>query len=206
MLLVTNKMVGLMDVQVAKELAREKLSDERYYHTECVAAKAKQLALQFGEDVNKALIAGYLHDIAKEFEKADLLQMLEASDIIEHDNLLDCPSVWHGHAAAVYLKREFGIDEEIASAICYHTTARANMSLLEKIVFLADCISDDREYEYLDEIKDILTTESVSNDNFLDEALLFTIRKQIERLTKQNRQIHYDSIKAYNYLALLLNK
>lgn len=188
-----------MTVEEAKEEARKTLSDERYEHTQCVADMAKKLAKRFGENEEKALVAAYLHDIAKEFEKADLLQMIEHSDIIELEILKKCPSVWHGYAGAIYAKETLLVDSEIADAIRYHTTGKARMTLLEKIVFLADCVSEERDYSYLKEARNILFAKE-PKDSTLDEAILFILEHQIERLTEEGKQIHPDSTRAYNFL------
>lgn len=193
-----------MDINEAKKIAKETLTYERYYHTGCVAAAAKYLAETLSYDTQKAQVAAYLHDIAKEFKKADLLQMIEASDIIELANFLDCPSVWHSFAGAEYARKVLNVDKKIAGAICYHTTARADMTMLEKIIFLADSISADREYTYVDEIREILYSDEL-NLEVLDKAILFTLEKQITRLIHEKRQIHYLSIKAYNFYAKNMN-
>jgi len=188
-----------MEVSEARTLARTALSDERFCHTECVAAAAIELAERFGEDIKKAEVAALLHDIVKELPKADLLQMIKASDIIGLDNLEDCSSVWHAHAGAVYARDILGIGADIASAIRYHTTAKADMSLLEKIIFLADYTSADRDYENVDEVRNILKSREASIEA-LNEALLVALGMQIERLMGEKRQIHLDSIRAYNFL------
>ena len=188
-----------MDSSEAKKIAKSILSKERFYHTECVATAAKQLAKRFGVDVEQAKIAAFLHDIAKEFDRSVLLQMLVNSDTIEHDNLRDCPSVWHSHAGAIYIQNELGIDDEIASAVRFHTTAKADMTLLEKIVFLADCTSSDRTEDYLAEIRKKLQ-KCQNTMEALDHILLSAIESQIKYIIETNRMIHLDSIGAYNYL------
>ncbi|MCL1830319.1 MAG: bis(5'-nucleosyl)-tetraphosphatase (symmetrical) YqeK [Oscillospiraceae bacterium] len=189
-----------MKAKKAKKEARKALSDERYQHTLAVADAAVKLAKRFGEDTEKAELAGLLHDICKEMNKPDLLQMIRGSDTIEKTNLGDCPSVWHSYAGAEYVKEKYGLDEHIASAIRCHTTGKANMNLLEKIVFLADFISEDRINEHKDEVITILF-DGRKQEHTLDLAVYVTIKKQLQHLVNQNRIIHYDSIEAYNYLA-----
>ena len=184
----------------AKDIAEKTLSAQRYHHTECVAAAAKQLAKHFGENEQKAEIAGYLHDIVKEFPKGDLLQMIGRSDIIELDTIIDIPSVWHGYAGGIYVKETFGLDDEIADAVSYHTTARKGMSKLEKIVYIADCISTDRTYEDNEEIWELVFSGE-GTEALLDRVSLTLIERQLSRLIANRRPIDINSIKAYNELS-----
>ena len=193
-----------MNISDAEAAAKQALSDERFHHTECVAEAARRLAERFGGNVKTAVIAAYLHDIAKEFGRDRLLQIIEGSDIIETDLLLSCPSVWHSFAGAVYAKKALGITDEIAGAICYHTTGRADMSLLEKIVFLADYISADRDEEYAGDVRRMLDSSGTTVQT-LDEIVFFVVKKQLAYLMAAKRPIHLDSVRAYNYFALTIN-
>ncbi len=180
-------------VEDAKKLARGMQSDERYHHTECVVAAAEMLAERFGADPARAALAAWLHDILKEQPKALLLQRLEGSDIIDVTQIRDIPALWHSYAGGMYVRDELCLDDEIAAAVSYHTAGRAGMSLLEKVVFLADYISEDRDFRGVEEVRDIAKTD-------LNAACIAALRNGIIHLCKQQRLIDLNTIRAFNDL------
>ena len=182
-------------LQKARQAAGEILSKERFFHTECVAREAKALAECYGEDVCAAEAAGYLHDIAKEMSRGDLLQMLGRSAIIDVDEIRNCPPVWHAYAGGVYAREMLSARDDIVSAISSHTTGSADMSNLQKIIFLADYISEDRDFDFLDDIR-ALAYKS------LDEAVVSVIERQILFLMNRRSYVDINMIRAYNDLVL----
>ncbi len=176
----------------AKELAKNTLSDERYRHTLCVEKAAKKIAESYGIDVERARVAALLHDICKELSAEDLLQTIEGSDIIDAEQAVTFLPVLHAFAGAVYVRRELGLDDDIANAVCYHTTGRPDMSPLERTVFLADCISEDREFKNLDELRSIAKKSP-------DEACLLALRNSIIHVTKQLKPLNPLSCAAFNW-------
>ena len=177
-------------------LAKEKLSFKRFQHTLEVAESAKLLAQKYGADEEKAYLAGLLHDMMKDISKEEQLYIIEKSAII-----LTCvdkasPKLWHSIAGAAYLRDELGIkDEDIFNSVRYHTTGRAGMSLLEKVVYIADYISADRTYNGVEEMRR-LTEES------LEAAMLFALEFCIKKLAESGQVIHTDSINCYNELII----
>ena len=93
-----------MTPEKARDLARAALSDKRFYHTECVAEAARELALRYDCPVEDALVAGFLHDLLKERGKPDLLQIIKASDIIEAAEIERCPALYHAFAGGIYAR------------------------------------------------------------------------------------------------------
>lgn len=184
-----------MTCEQARALAKSTLSAERFYHTECVAKAAVELAHRFGENAERAELAALLHDIVKERDKADLLQMMKGSAIIDYVLIEPCPSLYHAFAGGIYVHDELGLDMQIADAVRYHTTGRENMTLLEKVVYLADYISDDRDFGGVDEVRKIAETS-------LDEAVFIALRNGLMHLFKQYRYANVESVKAYNQLLL----
>ena len=124
------------------------MGDYRFSHSVNVAKEAKKLAKHYGADENKAEIAGILHDITKEMPKEQQLQIIIDSGIILDNVQLHAPKLWHGMSGSIVVRDELGIDDEdILNAIRYHTTGRAGMSLLEKVIFTADfTVSDDLNF------------------------------------------------------------
>lgn len=124
---------------------REVQDDARYEHTLAVAYTAACLATLYGADTKKALIAGLLHDCAKCIPHAEQLRMCEEYGIELSEVEKRNHSLLHAKLGAFLAKEKYGIaDEEILNAIQYHTTGRGGMSMLEKIIFVADYIEPGR--------------------------------------------------------------
>ena len=104
--------------------------------------------------------------------------------------------MWHSIAGSLLVSEKFNVtDEDILNAIKFHTTGRENMSKLEKIVFLADIISADRNFEGVEFLRQI------SEEN-LDLAVFYALKFSIENLARKKAPIHIDTINAYNFLAM----
>ena len=150
-----------------KKIIKSMMSENRYNHCVNVSKEAVKLAKRYDGDEEKAAVAGILHDITKEMPKEEQLQIMHDSDIILDDIQKNAPKLWHGISGSVYIKKHFGIeDEDILNAICYHTTGRAGMSLLEKIIFVADFTSEERTY------KGVATMRKKSRKS-LEDAMLY---------------------------------
>ena len=134
--------MSALNISDYKKIIRERMGDYRFSHSVNVAKEAKKLAKHYGADENKAEIAGILHDITKEMPKEQQLQIIIDSGIILDNVQLHAPKLWHGMSGSIVVRDELGIDDEdILNAIRYHTTGRAGMSLLEKVIFTADFTS-----------------------------------------------------------------
>ena len=170
---------------------RSRLSDARYAHSLAVADCARALAEQYGGDPDKAYIAGLAHDVLKEQKKKDALRYFALQGVSLTPVEAAAPKLWHAMAAEIYLRQTYALPEDILSAVRYHTTGRAGMTLLEKILFTADFISADRDYPGVDDMRE---RAKVSLELAMEEGLRFTI----EDLAKENRPIHPDTVSAYN--------
>ena len=173
-------------------LIRSKLNADRFNHSLNVADSAKELALIYGADANKAYTAGLLHDVMKNASPEEQLGVLSEAGIelmpVEREN----KKLWHAIAGAAYVKFVMGIDDrDIIRAVRYHTTGRAGMSLLERIVYLADYISADRNYNGVEDMRRLCRSDS-------DEAILYALTFGIPDLVSKGRVIHPDSIDLYN--------
>ena len=106
--------------------------------------------------------------------------------------------LWHAPAGAAFVRDELGIkDPEMISAIKYHTTAKAGMTMLEKIIYIADYISDERDYPGVDEMR-----KKAFED--INEAILTGTRFTLNELLAHDRIINQDTIDAYNEMCALL--
>lgn len=176
------------------KLLRSKLDDYRYIHSLGVAKSAKELAALYGADEEKAYTAGLLHDVMKNASPDEQLQIMEKADII----LSPCEKLnqklWHAIAGAAFLKTELNItDEEIISAVRWHTTGKAGMNTLEKTVYLADFISEDRTYPDVDEVRRLAYIS-------LERAIVYTQKYCIQKLLSQNMIIDPSGVECYNDL------
>ena len=173
-------------------LIRSKLTADRFNHSLNVADSAKELALSYGADADKAYTAGLLHDVMKNASEEEQLGVLSEAGIelmpVEREN----KKLWHAIAGAAYVKFVMGIDDrDIIRAVRYHTTGRSGMSLLERIVYLADYISADRNYNGVEDMRRLCKSDS-------DEAILYALTFGIPDLVSKGRVIHPDSIDLYN--------
>ena len=180
-----------------KALLKERLDEHRYIHSLGVADSAKELALRFGGDEKKAYLAGLLHDITKNETNERQLKLFESDGIILNQVEKNNPKLWHAMTAPVYIKNKLGItDAEILSAVRYHTTGKAGMTLLEKIVYIADYISAERDYPDVDVMR-ALSCES------LEKAALYSLKYTFKKLSQSELVIHPDSLAFYNELIIL---
>lgn len=175
------------------------LTDKRFYHSRCVAAAAAQLAERFGVASEKARTAGILHDIMKDTEKHEQLKMLNEFGIILSGAERANPKLWHAICGAAYIKQVLGVDDaEIIDAVRYHTSGRGGMSLLGKVLFVADYISADRDYPGVDEMRKYA---GESLDMAIVEGIAFTVGE----LTEKRLSVAAESIEMYNEALLNLN-
>lgn len=186
-----------MDTQRNAEFLEEikkRLTPARLYHSLNVAEESKKLACLYGADAEKAYTAGLLHDIMKNTPDEELLKFFRENAIILTNTERASRKTWHAMAGAVFCERNLHVtDKEILSAIRWHTTARAGMTLLDKVVFIADFISADRDYPGVERMREKAT---VSLESAMLEGLQFTIQELVEN----GWAVHEDSLAAYNEL------
>lgn len=178
------------------EEIKKHLQPERLYHSINVAEEAKKLALHYGADPEKAYTAGLLHDILKNTPDSALLNFFRENGIILTKTERVSRKTWHAIAGEAYCRLKLSVtDSEILSAIRWHTTARAGMTLLDKVIFIADFISADRDYDGVERMRE---KAYVSLENAMLEGLQFTLAELIEN----GWAVHEDSLAAYNELAV----
>lgn len=125
---------------------QEILPKARYEHTISVSYTCAALAMRYGYDIGKAELAGLLHDCAKGYSNEELLSLCAQHGVLLRKEEITAPSVIHATYGAWVAEHEYGIsDPEILSAIRYHTTGKPDMSILEKIVYIADYIEPRRD-------------------------------------------------------------
>ena len=181
-------------------LIKDRMGQRRYIHSVNVAESAVELARHYGADEEKAEIAGILHDSCKEIPKDEMLQIMAQGGIILDAVEQGTSKLWHPIAGSVYARDTLGIkDEDIINAIRYHTTGRAGMSLLEKVIFIADFISAERDYDGVDIMRE-------KAFECLEDAMLFGLQFTITDLAKRKMTIHSNALACYNDVVICLEK
>ena len=170
------------------------LSEERYEHSLGTAECARELAERFGADPEKAYFTGLIHDCAKNLNKTETDSIIKAHLNLEEGELCS-PKTHHAPVGAYIAKKEFGVeDEEILSAIRWHTIGKVNMTMFEKIIFHADKLENrTRPCEICEPIREAL------NDS-LDAALLLCYKNTIKSLVDRELRICTATIDIYNSL------
>lgn len=185
-----------MQQQDYKQIIRKLMGDYRYTHSCNVAEEAVTLAGLYGCDLQKAYTAGILHDVTKEIPKEEQLQIIQDSGIILDSVQQKSPKLWHAVSGSVFICRFLSItDSDIINAVRYHTTGRANMSLLEKVIYIADYTSAERSYDGADIMRE-------KSRRSLEEAMLFSCQFTLQSLSAKETAIHPDQLFLYNELVL----
>lgn len=178
------------------DIIKPMMGERRFKHCVNVSIEAVRLAQKYGADPDKAAVAGVLHDITKEVDFEKQLQIIESGDIILTDVEKSTNKLWHAISGSVYVQKELGItDPDIINAIRYHTTARAGMSKLEKVIFLADFTSAERDYPDVDVIRK-------KADISLEEGIVYGIEFTLKNLLDRGGLLSVDAVNAYNEIIL----
>ena len=177
------------------------LSEKRYLHSVSSMKKAKELANEYNEDELTAMLTTLAHDIAKEMTEDEQREYAKKNGIELDDFDMMQKTMLHGKVGADIVAKKYGFTKEMQDAIFYHTTGRANMTLLDKIVFLADKSEEGRKEESADELRRIIKEEG------LDRAILWDIDYySLPRFIEKQKLIHPESIYARNDIILKLKK
>jgi len=185
-----------MDYEYILTRLSKMLSPKRLQHSIGVSKTAEEMAERFGGDKVKAGLAGLLHDAAREVPVADLLPRAQAFGIVVSDIEKAEPILLHAPISAKLAESKFDIhDAEILQAIFLHTTGGAHMSLLDKIIYLADVIEPGRNFGGLEEIRAMAHSD-------LDKALLLALDQSIAYILEDGGLIHPATIEARNDLLI----
>ena len=175
---------------------KENLKEDRYKHTLGVVETSKALAKANNIEENRAEIAALIHDCAKNMPIDTLFRILEENSQGIDEIEKKAPQLLHGKVGAIIGKNIMHIeDEEILSAVKYHTTGKKDMTILEKIIYIADYIEPNRSFSGVEELRK-LTFEN------LDKGVVVGIDNTIKYILKQGGLIHPNTIEARNYLII----
>lgn len=176
------------------EFIEKNLNKQRFEHSLRVADTAKELAKRYSADIEKAKLAGLVHDCAKNMSDEEMINIISENNCDEI--YIKTEALMHGLAGGIIAKNVMKItDEEVLNAVIYHTTGRENMSTLEKIIYIADYIEPMRNFEGVEKLRDLAYKD-------LDEALLLSLSQTINYVVQRNQPLHLDTVKARNFLIM----
>ena len=186
----------MMTLQEITESLRNVLSSKRFIHSESVMKTAINLALKYNLDESKAALAGILHDCARDIKGEELFTKCKSFGIE-----LDCitklqPELLHAPLGAKIAASIYDIvDEEVLDAIHYHTTGYKDMSLLTKVIFIADYIEPKRNFSGVEDVRKLAY-------NDIDSALILALEKTIRHVVSRGLLVHPDTISARNNIII----
>lgn len=183
-----------MDLEAMEEKLKGMLTEKRYRHSIGVMETAVEMAEIFGVDVEKAQLAGLLHDCAKDIDKNKRIPLCKELGVLLDPVKKEQRGLIHADLGAKMLETEFGIlDVEIIDAVKYHTLGREKMTDLEKILYLADIIEPNRTpFEGIEELRALCKTN-------LDCAMLFALERTIEYIQHRHKKLHSQTLQAQQY-------
>jgi len=183
----------LLSIEEINLYLKSNLLEKRYMHTLGVADTAKKLAKLNGVSEKKAEIAGLAHDVAKNLSIDAMREIIKENNVVISDVEEKNMNLWHSIVAPIEAKNKLGIDDdEILDAIRWHTTGKENMSILTKIIYIADMIEPGRNFDGVDDIR-----KATFED--LDKGVYFGLTSSIKILLVKNLIIDENTIKARNY-------
>lgn len=181
-----------IEIKRVTEYLKRNLKPSRFQHSLGVVEMATRLAKIYGADEERAYVAALTHDIAKCLtpEESNRLVRFYGLDWKYYNN----SAIAHSKLGAEILRDEFCVtDEEILSAVAYHTTGKEDMTLLEEIIYVSDAIEINRIYEDAERLRQLAERD-------LHRTCLEVLKFSIESLRERGREIDFDTIKAYNYI------
>lgn len=173
---------------------RRRVSGDRLSHTMRVVDTAKSLAALHGADAAKAAVAALLHDYARPLPSTDLLQLGRRHNVISDPVEEVAPTLLHGPVAAALLQDEGLVaDPDILNAIRWHTTGRAGMSLLERVIWVADYVEPGRTFPGASAVRKLAQQD-------LNHAMLQGLDQTLRYVLDKRWLVHSSSVQAYNWL------
>lgn len=182
-----------MEIEEAQELAQRSMSEKRFQHTLGVAKMARKLAVLNAMELEKPLLAAYLHDLAKEVPLGRQVELAREWGLLKYPEDETAPYVLHGPIAAYWLEKEKGLSPEICAAIAHHTLGAPGMSRLEMLIYSADMVEPSRDFPKVDKLRQALYDD-------LEKGTLVCMEHTISYLQQKKQIIHPLTLKTYEDL------
>lgn len=188
------KYSSISEMNDIEEKLCKKLKNDRYKHTIGVAVTAANLAIRYDVSMEKAYLAGLLHDCAKAYSTDKYIDMCTENSISISEYEYQNPQLLHAKLGAHFAKEKYKVDEEeILNAILCHTTGKPNMTMMEKIIFTADYIEPNRN-----KAKNLSLIRKLAYIN-IDDAIKVILSDTLEHLKAKNYVIDPQTVKTYEY-------
>ncbi|MCF2664116.1 nicotinate (nicotinamide) nucleotide adenylyltransferase [Oscillibacter valericigenes] len=182
-----------LPLEQLRPVALSYLKHKRILHVLGTEQEAARLAERYGADVEKARVAALLHDCTKKLSMEEQLALCAKYGIRLDELEQKALKLLHSKTGAAIARDVFGVDDEIYSAIWYHTTGHADMTKLEKIIYLADYIEPSRDFPGVDELRNVCYED-------LDKGLLKGLEMTIEEMTAMGNPVHHATVEARDAL------
>ena len=183
-----------MDVESIFQEVQNELSPKRWRHTQGVMNKATELAQRYAGNVEQAYLAALLHDVAREWAPDQWVAEAKAVGLGIDEASLHSPVLLHAPLAAWVAKKRFGVvDEAVLCAIARHTIGGTGLSLLDKILYLADALEEGRSYKSVEELRKLALQD-------IDVAMLAVYDQTLRYMIKREEAIHPETIAGRNEL------
>lgn len=176
------------------KVLQDRLSEKTCIHSRGVGRMAQELALRQGLSGEAGLIAGMLHDYAREMDEASLIREARRFNIYVDGIMKVHPILLHGAVGAALIREELGIDDSrILEAVCCHTCGRANMGPLARIIYAADIIEPSRDFPGVEELRRSI------RENF-SKGLVQVVESTINYVLRQEYLLHPSTVDFWNEL------
>ena len=182
-----------LPLRALRPVALSYLKHKRIPHVLGTEQEAIRLAERYGADVEKARVAALLHDCTKKLDMDEQLALCRHYGIQLDELERQALKLLHAKTGAAIARDVFGVDDEVYRAIWWHTTGHAGMTLLEKIMYLADYIEPSRDFPGVDKLRAVCYKD-------LDEGLLMGLEMTIEEMTSMGNPVHHATIEARDAL------
>ncbi len=182
-----------------REKAHAMLKPSRVAHVIGCEAEAVQLAKRWGEDPENAAEAGILHDITKKLVLSDQLILCRKYGIINDNAEEQNFKLLHAKTGAAVARALFGISDEVYNAIRWHTTGKPDMTLLEKIIYMADYIEPNRDFPGVEELRKLAYED-------LDKAMALGLEMSLEDIKSSGQEPYKDTVEAFEWYSQLVDK
>ena len=182
-----------LTLEELRPVALSYLKAKRVRHVLGVEEEAIRLAKKYGADVEKARFAALLHDCTKKLELDEQLALCEQYHVELDDLERIALKLLHAKTGAAIAREVFGAPQDVCDAILWHTTGRADMTLLEKVIYLADYIEPNRDFDGVDELR-----SAVYED--IDKGLELGLRMSIEEIEERGSPVHHNTREAYEFI------
>lgn len=175
-----------------REQAYAMLEEKRIAHVAGCEGEAIELARRWGEDPETAAEAAILHDCTKRLSHEEQLNLCEKYDIMLDSAERSTPKLLHAKTGAAFARDRFGVSEPVYEAIRWHTTGKPDMSLLEKIIYLADYIEPTRDFPGVERLRELAFDD-------LDRAMQLGLAMTVEEVEEKGIQPHHDTLDALHW-------